>query len=184
MQSLSIKSINFLKKIKSLDETDQTDPSWRLHYTRLFCELYDIIRTAHDSLSDMDMGKWSVSYDGEEVENTLSFAFSLNLAKEEYLPKIKISINPYGESFIEIPLIESKKLRKQTDDALSNFYQSPAFKRYFAPYTDSTVGLKTIIPVKQITSRHFEAYLLHLLKMMKPYLAALSKARISSMKAA
>lgn len=184
MQSLSHQSINFLKRIKSMDQTESIDPSWRLHYTRLFCELYDIIRTAHDSLSDMDMGKWSVSYDGEELKNTLSFAFSLSLSNEEYLPKIKISINPYGDSYIEIPTIESKKLRQQTDDELIHFYQSPAYKRYFAPHTDSTVGLKTVIPLKQITSRHFEAYLLHLLKMMKPYLAALQKVRVSAMKAA
>lgn len=184
MKSLSYQSLSFLKEIKKHSPSEQADPTWKLHYTRLFCDLYDVIRSVHESLNDLNTGRWAISYDGNNDQDELSFCFSLNLSEDDFLPKIKIYINPFGESSIEIPKIDSKRLQEKMEKSLESFYPTAAYKRYFAQHENENVGLKTVIPVKQITSSHLDDYLTHLIKMMNPYLTALIALKTFTTKAA
>lgn len=167
MERLSPESIDFLRQIKNQNISKSKQDAWGKHYTRLFCDLYDIISKANKRLNDFALGKWNISYDTKDDDMTLVFEYALLPSQSETKPSISITIEPFGESSIEVNHPEYLCPVKS-----KSFYQSAAYKRYFEQYQTLTSGLKTVISRRQITSRHFGSYLEHLLTMMKPYLEA------------
>ncbi len=166
MKHLSPESIGFLRNIKNKSIAQDNSESWGNLYTRLFCDLFNIVRSANEELNDFAIGKWFITYENTDDQSELSFRFALSLSNEKKAPEIQITIQPFGESSIEVLPVDNRKM----DFNLTGFYNSGAYKRYFQDYKDESLGLKTVISSKQITSRHFGDYIVHLLTMMKPYI--------------
>jgi len=170
---LSSQSIAFLKSTDSDSGAPQEPSTWRLNYARLFCELYEVIRSANASLDDLSLGKWSMNYNSEGRNQALSFTFRLDSDIISDRSKVTIQIEPHGTSSIEVSSMDCAETSPLVNEELKSFYLSPSYKRYFAPHTRHLdKGIRTIIPRKQITSRHFGAYVIHLLQMARPYLIA------------
>lgn len=180
MKHLSPESIEFLRNVKNNKVNKDQSESWDDSYTRLFCDLFNIIRSVNEELNDFAVGKWFISYENTEDQSELSFRFSLSLSNDKNTPEIQICIQPFGESSIEAIPIGDRKVNSN----LEQFYNSVAYKKYFQDYKDQSKGIKTVISSKQITSRYFGDYVVHLLTMMKPYIESYSTTETMGLKAA
>ena len=177
MNALSLKSRDFIRQIKRSGNTTEDLKDQRLQYARLFCDLYDVIGIASDTLSELSLGKWSVCYESEDIDN-LAFHFRLGLTEHKLYPHIKMVIAPFGTSSIEIlsgPEGYSSDIWESP--VVRDFMNSPAYKKYFQGNQEGEYDLKTVIPQRQITSRYFGDYLSHLLSLMMPFIREISQRR-------
>jgi len=173
MQHLSPSSLRFLQQIKRDPSASKINENYGQAYTQLFCELYDIMRDVKKSLENDDIGTWTLTYQGSELDRSLSFSFNFNKVIGSRSIDLNLTINPHSTSSIsfssDIPsLIHSS-------DALAEFRTSPAYRRYFEPHTSSLDHLRTEISQRQINSRHFGDYLIHICDMALPYIKYLQE---------
>ena len=174
MYYLSNESRAFLSRLRRLPESERKDDMWKVSYAQLFCELYELIDNAAQSLNKLALGKWSVSYEGED-SRSLAYSFRLAIQGTQPYPSILIKIHPFSQSSIEVlGQYHDIALGKAGNQIKISFFNSPAYKRYFAPFTQASFDLKTKIPKNQVLSRDFGNYITHLLKMMQPYLKEMS----------
>ena len=171
---LSNQSRKYIVERRRSDQELKNDSSQSLNQARLFCELYEIISIATDELNKMTRGHWSVCYQGED-QQTLAFHFRLHQSVEDFYPNITIQIEPAGISYIRVQTDPSKNVLSSLDSEIAQFFNSPAYRRYFAPHSNSLSDLVTTIPSRQIISRDFGSYLVHLFEMMGPYIKLISR---------
>lgn len=166
---LSIDSVRFLQEAKRTDAEKRKGVSWKKKYTRLFLELFDIVNNVGKAVNEVTMAKWKVIYEGNPLDEQLSYNFKIHLEEGGDTHVLQLDINPFGTSSLAMPLCTSAR----SDEPLQSFFESPAYKRYFADHSDSIDHLRTVISSKQITSRYFGEYLIHIVNMMRPYLSAI-----------
>lgn len=180
---LSNESRSYISNLKNGAAVEGDNTDLRLNKARLFCELYGIINQATAVLSKSSMGRWSVCYQGENAEGT-GFDFRLQQSKKDLYPHVMIRIALNGNSSIEVLSRPNGASMAEKNIEVTRFLRSTAYKRYFEPYSFGPYDLKAVIPSRQILSRDFGQYLVHLLEMMIPYLMEISISKESARKAA
>ena len=184
MNNLSHESQSFLRNLRNVPANEGEDPTWKIQYATLFSEFFNVIGTATDSLSELSLGKWSLCYESDDAQN-LAFTFRLNHSKQEALPQMVIRMEPFGESFIAVSGCSKDRVAEDSNDPrLTSFFDSSAYKRYFSPYESGKYHLKTVLPQRQIMSRHLGDYMNHLFRMMQPYLLVICKGQNAVKRAA
>ena len=173
MHKLSPSSLRFLQQLKRNPSTSKNEESYGQAYTQLFCELYDIMRDVKESLEKNDIGTWTLTYQGSELDRSLSFSFNFNRIIGSRSIDLNLTINPLSTSSISITSDIPSHIH--SSDALAEFRTSPAYRRYFAPHTSSLDHLRTEISQRQINSRHFGDYLIHIGEMAMPYIKSLQE---------
>jgi len=168
MANLSLESIQFLKKIKAGEYSSIKEKKFHQAYTQLFCELFDVIREVKSSLEEKGLGIWTLTYKGAKLDKAVSYKYNLRQKNRESTIDIDLSIDPFGTTSLTISSgINQYDIRTA---GFQDFFSSPAFKRYFAPLHKDPRQIQTIVPQKQITSRHFGDYIIHLCHMAIPYI--------------
>ena len=162
MKSISIESISLLRAI----ENGEVWP-WSSAKAIIFEELYNIINGITEELDSFEIGSWKVNHlSNDQDKGNLSYEFNLVSGNQN----IKLQIDPLNKSFLELELAESPC--QQSLKVYHEFFKSPAYKRYFFEHSTPGKSLKTTFSKNQIRSRHFGAYLKHMMNMIKPMLCA------------
>ena len=171
MSSLSPISLQFLRTIKNNPRHSRSSEAYGQACTQLFCELYDIMREVKDALDDHKYGFWTLTYQGSELDKKLSFSFNLHKGLGQQTINLDFTIDLFNTSYL---CITSPSLSEDVSkDDMKDFVQSPAYRRYFAPYGSSDHQLRTEISDRQFRSRHLGDYLIHLCEMTLPYIKIL-----------
>jgi len=173
MTNLSPASLTFLRQIKRNPMASLKQEAFEQSYTQLFCELYDIMRDVKASLDQQNVGSWILTYKGSELDRSLSFSFNLHMDFDNHSINVDLTINPFATSAISI--LSDIPAENISAEAMKQFRNSPAYRRYFAPFTTSSNHLVTEISQRQINSRHFGGYLIHICEMALPYIKSLQE---------
>lgn len=112
----------------------------------------------------------------EAVLDTKSISFKSGFMTEERLTvKATICLCNVPDLLVEVVLSPSKgstfKITYQGSKSLTenSFFTSPAYKRYFEPYSTNHEALTTHISTKLITSRYLGDYMTHILNCAEGY---------------
>lgn len=174
MSRLSPASIRFLQRSQQLSPADKGYESYGQAYTQLFCELYDIMREMKVALEEQGLGLWTLTYDGDKLDRSLSFSFNLGQEFVKSTINLHLVFNPHGASSLSVS--SDIAVDRINQEELKAFFRSPAYKRYFKPHSFQGKNLETHIAQRQIGSRHLGDYLKHLIEMAGPYIKCLREA--------
>lgn len=115
--------------------------------------------------------KWNLSWKADDSENeNFSCTLTTNYIQEEHI-KLSLHIEAGGQSYLEAGIdgdtLENEGIRSK----IMSFLKSPAGKRYFKLKDDKSAIIHADINNKEITSRNFEDYMVHLINNMEPFLS-------------
>jgi len=121
------------------------------------------------------LSKWNLSWKAEDAENeNFSYTLTTNYAQDEQV-KLSLHIDGGGRSYIEAGVdgdtLENESIRAK----IMGFLKSPAGSRYFRLKDEKSAIIQADIHVKEIVSRNFEDYIVHLINSMEPFLSLFQK---------
>ena len=126
--------------------------------------------------------KWNLSWEAEGEQNkNFSCTLTTNYVQEEHI-KLSLHIEAGGRSYLEAGIdgdtLENEGIRSK----ILNFMTSPAGKRYFKLKDDKSAIIQADIHKKEITSRNFEDYMVHLINNMEPFLSLFLKTKNNNLR--